>query len=195
MIDEHPRLRLVESEPPAPYLQGSRWPVDLRRFPYRPGEMPESLLVSLPDGIAERACREGLPTALWARLAIEATRIIRRVVDLTGRPAPVVEERLRAVASGPGVHTPGLSPLSRYASALLEGGLSEPHEPSVETEIFIPSEMALCWHTASSEADLTLKAWMSSTLRGGFSGVAELEARAAASGESLAAWCYAASLA
>lgn len=193
---ERHHLQLVaEPEPPTLALQGSRWPIDLRRFPYRPGEMPESLVVSLPAEAGDHARCEGLPLALWARLAIEAERAKERVVDLTQRAPLDVDEQVRGAAEAMGTKVLGLSPLARYASAVLGAGGSEPYEYPEDVEIFIPSEMALGWREAAAVKNETLEAWTRSALLRSSPGAGAIEGQAAAAGESLAAWCYAASLA
>lgn len=189
-------LQLVApAEAPAPALQESRWPIDLPRFPYRPGEMPESLVVSIPPGAGEQARAEGLPLALWARLAIEVKRAKERVVELTQRSPSDVEEQLRSAAEAMGTNVSGVSPLARYASAVLGAGVSGPCESPEDVEVFIPSEMALGWREAAAAKNETLESWTRSALLDSSPGAGAIEGQAAAAGESLAAWCYAASLA
>jgi hypothetical protein len=178
-----------------PALQRSRWPIDLRRFPYRPGEMPESLVVPLPAEAGERARDEGLPLALWARLAIEIERAKQRVIGATERGLAEVDERLSVANEAMGTTVFGLSPLARYASAILDAGAGESVGSHDEVEIFIPSEMALCWCEAAAAGNETLEAWARSALLRSSHGAGAIEAQAAAAGESLAAWCYAAFLA
>jgi hypothetical protein len=193
---ERGHLQLVAAtEAPMPALQESRWPIDLRRFPYRPGEMPESLVVSIPAGAGGRAQGEGLPLALWARLAIEVERAKERVVELTQRGPCDVDEQLRRAAEAMGTKVSGVSPLARYASAVLGAGVSDPCESPEDVEVFVPSEMALGWREAAAAKSQTLEAWTRSALLHSSSGAGAIEGQAAAAGESLAAWCYAASLA
>ena len=160
---ERRHLQLVATvEAPTPVLRESRWLIDLRRFPYRPGEMPESLVVSIPTGAGDQAQGEGLPLALWARIAIEVERAKERVVELTQRGPRDVDEQVRSAADAMGTKVFGVSPLARYASAVLGAGASEPCESPENVEVFIPSEMALGWREAAAVKSETLEAWMRS---------------------------------
>lgn len=193
---KHRHLQLVaETEVSTPALRGSRWPIDLRRFPYRPGEMPESLMVSIPAEAGDRARREGLPLALWARLAIEAERARERVVTLTQRGPCDVDEQVRSVAEAMGTKVLGVSPLARYASAVLGASVLGPFESLNDVEVFIPSEMAHGWGQAAAAKNETLETWTRAALLRSSPGAGVIEGQAAAAGESLAAWYYAASLA
>lgn len=193
---KHHHLQLVaETETPAPALRGSRWPIDLWRFPYRPSEMPESLVISIPVEAGDRARRERLPPALWARLAIEAERARDRVVNLTQRDPRDVDEQVQRVARARGTKVMGISPLARYASAVLGGCVSGSFESPNDVEVFIPSEMAHSWGEAAAARNETLETWTRAALLRSAPGAGVMEGQAAAAGESLAAWYYAASLA
>lgn len=193
---KHRHLQVVaETEVPTPTLRGSRWPIDLRRFPYRPGEMPESLVVSIPAEAGDRARREGLPLALWARIAIEAERARERVVTLTQRSPRDVGEQVRSVAEATGTKVLGVSPLARYATAVLGASASESIESPTGVEVLIPSEMAHSWGESAAAKNETLETWTRAALVRSSTGAGVIEGQAAASGESLAAWYYAASLA
>jgi hypothetical protein len=159
--------------------------------------MPESLVVSIPAEAGDRARREGLPLALWARIAIEAERARERVVTLTQRSPRDVGEQVRGVAEATGTKVLGVSPLARYATAVL--GASASGSISIESptdvEVLIPSEMAHSWGESAAAKNETLETWTRAALVRSSTGAGVIEGQAAASGESLAAWYYAASLA
>jgi hypothetical protein len=188
-------LRLVEDE--APQRSGlvqTTWPIDLLSAPYRPGELPESLRLDLDLDPAERAARlagaEGLPVALWLRVAIEAGRARDGLAERTGLPAREIEELLSVGArSGP---VAGISALARYGAAILAGRAGGAWERDTWIEVLIPSEMVLSWRMAAAAAGSTLDQWAGAMVSLAPEGVGRLEAEAATAGESLAAWCYAA---
>jgi hypothetical protein len=192
-------LRLVDTpEPSLPSPAGRRWPVDLRRGPFRPGELPESLLIDLDPGTmrvaAERAGGSGLPLPLWARIAIELGRARDNLVRATSMEADEIDNLLDAAAQA-SPQASGLSALERYGIAVLEGGAAEPVDASEPLEILVPSEMALAWRQAAAGRDQSLDSWAAGAVGGARAGVEKVEARAAALGEPLVAWCYAAFLA
>jgi hypothetical protein len=191
-------LQLVETpEPSLPSLAGRCWPVDIGRGPFRPGELPESLLIDLDPGAmcgaAEQARASGLPLALWARIAIELGRARDALVGATSMEAEEIEDLLHAAAQA-GPQLSGLSALERYGIAVLEGGVAEAVDASAPLEILVPSEMALAWRQAASGGGQSLDRWAGDAIGGARAGVEKLEARAAALGEPLIAWCYAAFL-
>lgn len=190
---EQRALRLVEPQAdPVPALRGENWPIDLNRTPYRPGELPESVAIEVEREIAlharEHAQAAGLPIALWSRIAIEYSRVSASLQRLD------VDIRLRR-ASGQGDIVSGLSPLERYAAALLSARGSQERSARESIELLIPSEMLLAWRHAANRSGENLVNWAASALGEGKSEAVLFEARAAAAGETLSAWCYAAFLA
>jgi hypothetical protein len=191
-------LRLVASEAsPVASLDGSSWPVDLRRSPYRPGELPESLCLDLDRRTAERARviagAEGVPVALWIRAAVEAGRARDLLAEMTARQPEEIEALLLEAAARP-EDPRGISALERYARAVSVGGVSERSSSAVPLELLVPSELILAWRTAAAASALPTEIWVAEMISTAPTGVARLEARAAGEGESLAAWCYAAFL-
>lgn len=196
---EKRNLRLVSDEPSRdPRLNQLPWPVDLRAAPYRPGELPESLRLELDDAhiklAGHRAAAEGLPVALWMRMAIEVGRARNVLAETTGRSTREIEELLPRSAEA-SRRIAGISPLARYGSAILDGGAADEPREGAGIEVLIPSEMSLAWRTAAAAAGSGLEGWAAAMIARAPEGIGRLEADAAAAGESLAAWCYAAWLA
>ena len=190
-------MRLVDESSREPHLIQLPWPIDLRVAPYRPGEMPECLRLELDDAHIElardRAAAEGLPVALWLRVAIEAGRALDFLADRTGRSTHEIEDLLTSAEAGG--HITGISPLARYGRAILSGRMADGSREGAGIEVLIPSEMALAWRTTAAAAGSRLGHWATAMISRSPEGVGRLEADAAAAGESLAAWCYAAWLA
>jgi hypothetical protein len=196
---ENNLLRLVASDAPeTPLLDSSSWPVDLERSPYRPGELPESLRVELDRRSAGRARRraaaDGVPVSLWVRAAVEAGRARDLLADSTRCTSEEIDALLLEAAIC--TEAPrGISALERYAAAVISGLTPGGSASGPSLEVLLPSEMLLAWRLAAGGSALSMEAWVAAMISRAPAGVTRLEARAAAEGESLAAWCYAAFLA
>ncbi len=159
------------------------------------------IYITLTAESGARALREasvsGLPTELWARLAIEADRQLTRAALLAGLDRDALTTRLNQLADDDeATAVPlGTRSLSGYARLLRAA------EPSNERRsrprgltLLVPDALALCWTRRANECRLTLSMWTSERVLGAPVGVARWEATAATEGDSLGEWILAAAL-
>lgn len=191
--EDRPRLRLVANAEPVPTRSTPLLP-SLNSAPFRPGELPLTAWVPLDRStrelVWEQAKEAALPTELWVRIAVEASRLVSEISSLTGQARSVVIARLDLAASTPaGEEHLGGSELRRYAIALRKG-----HPPSETGEVLalrLPEEISGAWNTAASDARLEIAHWVSAALEKAPQKCVTWEAAAAATCRSLGEWAYA----
>jgi len=155
----------------------------------RPGLAHEEIALSLDYAVAETcaiaAAREGLPTALWAVIAIESERAFRLVCDdtdvATARPRLNALARTRRHSSAHGTR------LGAYAAALR---LANKKVPVVEhsLRLLVPYHSLLSWRIAARDSGRALQDWATGILTHPPSGRGLWEAAAAEQGSTVAEW-------
>jgi hypothetical protein len=194
-LQSHP-LRLVHSVDRV--VASPRRPTrDLVAAPFRPGELPSTVVVQLEPAarseVEAEALRARVPLALCLRIVVEATRARDDIVRATGRNCPAVEHMLDVAAELP-IPPDGSedSGLSTYVAALIEGQIGGGNGSDVVLRL--TTEMAFSWGRRAAESDLTLDAWITRSVKGRPTRAVQWEVAAAASGRTLAEWAYASAL-
>lgn len=189
-----PRLRLLANVDSAPARSTTTAP-SLTSAPFRPGELPLTAWVPLDHTtrnlVWERARAAALPTELWVRIAVEASRLTSEISSLTARPRREVVAQLDLAASAPTgeTHPLGASELRRYAAELRRG-----HPATEAGEVLglrLPEEISGAWNAAASKARLEMPRWIDAALQKAPPECVAWEASAAATCRSLGEWTYA----
>jgi hypothetical protein len=189
-----PRLRLLSNPEPSPPQTAPTAP-SLASAPFRPGEIPLTAWVPL-DPVTrnlawEQSKAAALPTELWVRLAVEASRLANEISALTARPRQQVIAGLDLWASKSECETPTISAseLRHYASELRRG-----HPTAEAGEVLalrLSEEMSGAWNAAASKARAEMPHWIASALKNAPPECVTWEAAAAATCRSLGEWAYA----
>src|SRR4051794_7413162 len=86
-VPANPRLRLITGNP-KPRWEPQPVIADLTAHPFRPGETPTLVTLRLEAQARDTAEREAtaarLPSALWLRIAVEATHRVREAAHVLG---------------------------------------------------------------------------------------------------------------
>jgi hypothetical protein len=159
------------------------------------------IYIALAAESGTRALREasasGLPTELWARLAIEADRQLTRAALLAGLDRGALTTRLNEIADDDEatVVALGTRSLSGYARLLRAAEPSDLRRsrPGGLT-LLVPDALALSWTRTANACRLTLSMWASERVLGAPAGAIRWEAAAATNGDSLGEWILAAAL-
>lgn len=167
----------------------------LSAAPFRPGELPLTAWIPLEqearDLIWEKASEAALPTELWVRIAVEASRLANEISLLSDQPREEVLAGLDSASSEPlsGTQNLAASDLRRYAA-----GLREEHIPLRVDDVLalrLPEEISGAWRAAAAEARMEMPAWLIDALRSAPPGCVQWEEAAAVSSRSLGEWAYA----
>jgi hypothetical protein len=194
MRDRRPHLRVLASTEPAPALRAPSSP-SLTSAPFRPGELPTTSWIPLDRATRELVCDHArdaaLPTELWVRIAVEASRIASEISLLSGCTRREVIAQLDQEASRKADQSQllGASELRRYATALRMGHPA-PEAGEVLT-LRLPEEISGAWNAEASAARLDLPRWIASALETAPAQCVIWEASAAATCRSLGEWSYA----
>jgi hypothetical protein len=189
-----PRLRLLSTSEAALPPTAPTAP-SLTAAPFRPGELPITAWVPLDsvtrDLAWERAGAAALPTELWVRIAVEASRLASEISSLTARLRQEVIAQLDLEASRSECEMPTLSAseLRHYAVELRRS-----HPTSEASEVLalrLPEEMSGAWNAAAIKGRLEMPHWIASALEKAPSECVAWEAAAAATCRSLGEWAYA----
>jgi hypothetical protein len=169
--------------------------VPLEARPYRPGELPQRVLVRCAPELATRtanaAARAGLPLTLWVRIAVEASRVRDDLARLTSETPQIIEAGLDAVTGGPLPAAHGCAELSHYARALRSAPSERPAENrSADCQPMVPDTIKAAWTLEAARAARTLDGWIASRLDHAPSGATAWEAEAASRGLSIGEWAY-----
>jgi len=195
-------LYLVGSYPGPPPARDS-WSLpsyDLTAQPQRPGELCCELRLAERELAAEaekHAAATGVPTALWATVAVEATRCLTPAAGVLGVPRSTLNGWLDDAAAATDAAKPGRTPGCRlldYAQAL-QSARPRPAGARIGPLLLRPSETTLAaWWLAATEASLTLEAWCAACLRTAAPGAMSWEAAAALGGQTIGEWLLAQAL-
>ena len=195
--EAEPRLRLLESDGPAVRRPAASAP-SLVSAPFRPGELPLTAWVPLDHAtrnlLWEQATQAALPTELWVRIAVEASRLASEISSLTARPRGEVIADLDGAAelSEHGSESLAAPELRRYAAQLRMGHASA--APGELLALRLPEEISGAWSAAAGESRLELPRWLAQALSQAPQNCVSREYAAAAECRSLGEWTYAASL-
>jgi hypothetical protein len=144
------------------------------------------------DLIRTSAAGAQLPIEIWVRIAVEASRLVFEIADLSGRLEEEVQELLGHVASqNHHLSTSHLaaSGLERYAEEL--GNQHEGGPLDAELSLRLPEEMNAAWSHAAAKARLSYSDWFSERLTATPPQCVQWEITAARNCQSLGEWSYA----
>lgn len=197
-IKERTHLLLVHGEALAGEASSARVP-SLDAQPFRPGELPESVLVELGAAarlVEDRAAHAGIPAGLWLRLGVEAVRHVEELAEALDLPPTGVLEALDSALED----VPSLAPLEArrqraYAQQLRAANSSGSRRPHMSRySLAIPDYMVAAWSIAAAEAAMAISTYVATIVKRVPPRVAEWEAAAAERGQPLAEWIYAVGL-
>lgn len=173
--------------------------VSLAAAPFRPGELPTiSWLVLDADTrvfIAASASRARLPTELWIRIAVEASRLLEEIASRTKCTQESVTATLDSAASQDAhADTRHLAAtnLGRYADSL-EAGHPNDELPST-LPLRLPEEMSGAWIRDAIRYRQSLPSWIGMRLQSAPAECIRWESASARAHQSLGEWAYASSL-
>lgn len=169
---------------------------DLDRQPQRPGELCREIRLRASEhdsAVEAQAAAAGVPSSLWATLAIESQRCLQETASLFGVPGHVVSGALehaasdgRKSAAGPSGESP--SRLYDYARALVRAG-ARPARPTIGGLLLRPPlRMLTAWSLSCHATGLPLEAWATLHLAEAINEPVNWEASAAQAGQTLAEW-------
>jgi hypothetical protein len=167
----------------------------LESQPFRPGEVPRLLVVDLDRVVSERLDAEaadlGLPRELWLRIAVEASRLLRRAAHLLGvarnEVIRYVEERSRAL----NLTTMEAARYDAYAKQIRQGrGSGRRRAPVSRLSIPIPESMVTAWSIDAAADSQTLEEFVNARALDAPAGAASWEAASAERGQSLGEWMF-----
>jgi len=196
-----PHLSLVPAPAAGrPRMARRRPRVSLAGSPYRPGELPSALQITLADETAQEASRRAralqIPVELSIRAHVDAARAATWVVRATGWERPAIHDMLRreahALDSAP---TTGVDLLD-YTRLVRQGeAASVTRAPSGRPlELLLPADLALAWRSDAAARGEALAEWVTSMLDLAPNDAPNWEAAAASRGLRLAEWAYACAL-
>jgi hypothetical protein len=171
--------------------------------PFRPGELPELLVLELSDeGAAsaeEAAAKAGVPIELWVRVAVEVARHIRAIGESVAIAADLVAEALATAASDTSRDRVSAVDGRRqraYAASLRGAGPRTPHRRrSRRLSLLVPDQTIAAWGMDAATAGVTLPTYVSSAVAASATlDVIALEAASAERAMTLGEWIYAAVL-
>lgn len=167
---------------------------DLTVHPLRPGFAHAAVTLTLDAKLAEAveaaAAADGLPTPLWAGLAIESERAVRALAQATGIDTAALEQTLAAAA----VHTAETLAgqrgrrLARYALALRTCGARKPERPRKRLTVAVALHTLTAWELAAAVERQSVGDWAAARLASLPTGRARWESAAAQAGQTLGEW-------
>lgn len=171
-------------------------PFDLEHQPQRPGELCREIRLrpSERDGAVEAgAAAAGVPSSLWATLAIESQRCAEETALLFDVPGYIVSGALEHAASkeresSVGPTEESSSRLCDYAQALLRAPARRARPTMGGLLLRPPLRMLTAWSLSSHAAGLPLEAWATLHLTQPIYEPVNWEASAAEAGQTLAEW-------
>lgn len=186
-------LRLVTNPESVPAHPAPR-PPSLTAAPFRPGELPVTAWIPLESSIrrlvSRRAREEALPTELWVRIAVEASRLTDEISNLTDHSRQKVISRLDIAALAPeNTQTLSGSELRRYAAELRLRHTTV--DPDDVLALRLPEEISGAWGKAASEDRVDMPHWIANAIRSAPKECVTWEAAAASTCRSLGEWAYA----
>jgi hypothetical protein len=188
------RLTVLRGEALAAETTFARVP-SLESQPFRPGELPESVLIELGPMATvaeERAARAGIPTELWLRLGVEAVRHIDLLAELLNVERREVVAALDAGADVWSAVAPLETRRQRAYAQHLRAASPRPASRPARTpySLAIPDMIVSAWSVAATTAGETISEYVAARVDDAPDGLARWEAAAAELGRSLGEWIY-----
>jgi hypothetical protein len=188
------RLRVLEGGSPQAVdaYRGSAF--DLTVHPLRPGFAHEAVELTVDAELAEAveraAATEGLPTMLWAALAIESERALHAHPREAMIAVSAIEDKLDAAARATTstAAAPRGRRLTRYALALRRGTVRAAGTPQRRLTLAVPHHTVIAWELAAVDAQQALGGWARARLARLPAGRPRWEAAAALAGQTLGEW-------
>lgn len=168
---------------------------DLRVHSLRPGVAHERLELALDRGqviaVEAAASAEGVPSELWAAIAIESERSLRTAATATG----VAHDRLEAALNNAAAHPPTVTAARRgrrlagYARALRRGHADTPSGAARRRlTVIVAYHTLFAWELEAAHAKASVELWASTLLAVMPQGRLRWEAAAAEAGQTLGEW-------
>jgi hypothetical protein len=188
-------LQLVDGEGLARSAGVARVP-SLEAQPFRPGELPESVVVELSAEAAQRAEAEaaaGVPAELWLRIATETARHVDAVAVTVRLDPTEVFVLLADAAATSDSPVPIEARRHRAYAAYLRKPRARRRRPArLRFELALPDQMLAGWSIDAARLGETLAEYVSVRAVRAPDDAVALEAAAAERGYSLGEWIYAA---
>jgi hypothetical protein len=171
-------------------------PFDLAMQPLRPGISHREFVLRPGRALVRRvealAAHEGLPTPLWASLAIESQRALRALASVM-RVDPAALERTLAEAANADAYATGLAShrgrrLNRYALALRNARPRGVVAIPATLRLAVPMHTFTAWELAAAAEGAALETWAKTYLSELPTGRGLWESAAAQAGATLAEW-------
>jgi hypothetical protein len=193
-----PSLQLLDGGEAAPEAPRQAVQPTLEAAPFRPGEMPTTLLLELTEeaktALGQRVSRRSLPVELWVRCSVEAERHVRAVTERHAVERDALERALCAEARGPdqmrsvydGRH-------AAYADMLLtshHGSSGAPEFEDAELAVRVSYDLAVAWTSEAARCGQTPGQWVSALIVESPACSPEWEAASAMRGRSFGEWVY-----
>jgi hypothetical protein len=189
-----PTLRVLSGEQLGRQAVSAKLPT-LESQPFRPGEVPQLLVVDLDQALAERLQEEaaelGLPRELWLRVAVEVSRLLRRAAELLGVLPNEVVRHVESRSQAPTLTTMEAARFDAYAKQIREGARPRrPRVPVSRLSIPIPENMVTAWSIDAAAEALTLQEFVNARALEAPRAAASWEALSAERGQSLGEWIF-----
>jgi len=187
-------LQLLPTPPRTPRLQRAAREVQLAAAPYRPGELPEPLTLTLNEKLVSelntQAARRRVPVELLVRVSVEAARALEHVPyrEVVGNVLDCNASDALPLIGGEGAQ--GL--LARYAARVRRGERESVTRitKSGEVQVSVTLAMAAAWRREANVGRKGLSNWAAEMLVIAPARAIEWEAAAAAQGQSVTEWVY-----
>jgi hypothetical protein len=167
---------------------------DLDVQPLRPGVAHESIELVLEPGLAdaveEAAAADGLPTSLWAAIAIESERALRALASTTAATPAALMRMLDDTArhrEGGLAHQRGRR-LVRYALALDARAPRARGPAQSRLMVAVAQHTLIAWELAAAGGGELVERWATQTLGRLPAGRGSWESAAALVGQTLGEW-------
>jgi hypothetical protein len=172
--------------------------VRLAAAPYRPGELPEPLTLTLNEKLVSelnaQAARRRVPVELLVRVSVEAARALEHVPyrEAVGNVLDRDASEALPLICGEGAQ----GALARYAARVRRGERESVTRitTSGEVQVSVTLAMAAAWRGEAIAGGEGLSNWATEMLVMAPTGAIEWEAASAAQGQSVAEWVYACAL-
>jgi hypothetical protein len=167
---------------------------DLRVHSLRPGLAHERLEIALDrdpaSAVEAAASADGVPSELWAAIAIESERALRTAAAATG----VARDHLEAALNNAAAHPQTVTAAGRgrrlagYARALRHGDADTPIGAARRLTIIVAYHTLFAWELEAAYAGASVESWASALLAVMPQGRLRWEAAAAETGQTLGEW-------
>ena len=190
---------LVQGNALAAETSSARVPM-LTAQPFRPGELPESVLVELEVDAAayaeRRAAEAGIPTELWLRLGVEAVRVVDTIAEAALARTSDIVTTLDHAAAAPEAVAPLETRRQRAYAHHLRAATPVSRVPAHRRRfsLALPDQLLAGWSIGAVAAAATISDYVSGLALRVPPHVVAWEVAAAERGQPLAEWIYAETL-